>query len=146
MEITSYGRADESFRSAGGEAGIRRLVSRFYELIDEMPEAREIRAMHPPDLGEAVDRLTRFLCGWMGGPALYQERYGSISIPIAHRHLSIGAAERDAWLLCMERAIAEQPYAEDFAAYLLQQLRIPAERIREVCESELQRKGSSRDE
>ncbi len=82
----------------------------------------------------------------MGGPPLYQEKYGSISIPSAHRHLAIGSEQRDAWLLCMERAISEQPYSADFSEYLLQQLRIPAERIREVCEAESKGKGPKRDE
>jgi len=65
----------------------------------------------------------------MGGPKLYTEKYGSINIPRDHAHLTIGEAERDAWLLCMEKAIALQHYPQDFAIYLLAQLRIPAERI-----------------
>ncbi|HEX7763167.1 MAG TPA: globin, partial [Cellvibrio sp.] len=60
---------------------------------------------------------------------LYHEKYGSINIPRDHAHLPIGEAERDAWLLCMERAIAKQNYSPEFSTYLLAQLRIPAERI-----------------
>ena len=134
MEVAPYGVGDQSFQTAGGEPGIRRLVTRFYELMDSLPEAAGIRAMQPGELRGAVDRLTRFLCGWMGGPSLYQEKYGSIAISSAHRHLSIGTEERDAWLLCMQRVIAEQPFPDEFGDYLLQQLRVPAERIREVCD------------
>lgn len=130
----AYGEGDASFRAAGGEAGIRRLVEDFYRLMDELPEARRIRALHPEDLEMSIDKLARFLCGWLGGPARYRERYGPISIPGVHAHLPIGAAERDAWLACMERAIALQPFAPDFRAYLLAQLRIPAERVRQACE------------
>lgn len=129
MNTPLYGFSDTSFQTAGGEAGIRQLVDDFYRFMDELPEAAVIRAMHKPDLTESRDRLTRFLCGWMGGPARYAEKYGSINIPRDHAHLTIGEAERDAWLLCMERAIALQNYPQDFAIYLLAQLRIPAERI-----------------
>lgn len=128
-DVPLYGFSDTSFQAAGGMEGIRQLVDDFYDEMDQLPEAAIIRQMHRPDLTESRDKLTLFLCGWMGGPRHYQEKYGSINIPRSHAHLPIGEAERDAWLLCMERAIAKQNYTPEFATYLLAQLRIPAERI-----------------
>ncbi|MDR7090604.1 MULTISPECIES: group II truncated hemoglobin [Cellvibrio] len=124
-----YGFSDTSFQAAGGIDGIRQLVDDFYQEMDALPEAATIRKMHKTDLAESRDKLTLFLCGWMGGPSLYHEKYGSINIPRDHAHLPIGEAERDAWLLCMERSIEKQGYSPEFSTYLLQQLRIPAERI-----------------
>ncbi len=124
-----YGFSDNSFQAAGGVDGIRNLVDDFYREMDALPEAAIIRKMHKTDLTESRDKLTLFLCGWMGGPRNYQEIYGSINIPRSHAHLLIGEAERDAWLLCMERAISKQGYSPEFSTYLLEQLRIPAERI-----------------
>lgn len=124
-----YGQEDNSFKAAGGEAGIQKLVEDFYRIMDERSHATVIRNMHPDDLEVSVDKLARFLCGWLGGPRLYNERYGSISIPAVHAHLVIHEAERDSWLSCMQEAISLQPYAADFAEYLLVQLRVPAERI-----------------
>lgn len=132
----SYGTGDASFRAAGGESGIRDLVVTFYRLMDALPEARIIREMHPADLETSIDKLARFLCGWLGGPKRYREKYGSITIPGVHRHLRVTASERDAWLACMQRAIERQPYAADFKRYLLEQLAVPAERIRQVCAQE----------
>ncbi len=97
--------------------------------MDTLPEARAIRAMHQADLTESADKLARFLCGWLGGPKRYQEKYGSISIPGSHRHVPIGPADRDAWLECMRCAIARQPYTPAFAAYLLRALSVPAQRV-----------------
>ena len=54
---------------------------------------------------------------------------------------AIGAADSEAWLLCMEKAIARQPYSADFALYLLKQLRVPAERIVQVCQHAQRRPG-----
>jgi len=125
-----YGVGDASFRAAGGEAGLRALVDRFYDLMAARPSAQTIRAMHPADLTVSRDKLARFLCGWLNGPNRYQEKYGAISIPGAHAHLAIGTVERDAWLECMREALAAQPYPEDFKTYLLGELAKPAARVR----------------
>jgi len=125
-----YGQDDASFQAAGKQPGIRKLVDDFYDVMEQHNKAEKIRKMHPVDLEESRDKLALFLCGWLGGPRLYREKYGAISIPRAHSHLRIGSTERDAWLLCMEQALTLQPYADDFKSYLLTQLAVPAERCR----------------
>ena len=131
--MARYGEGDASFQAAGGEVGIRQLVDAFYDTMQTLPRAAAILALHPPDLEVSRDKLARFLCGWMGGPRRYQERYGSIAIPSAHQHLPIGETERDAWLACMAIALDAQPYDPAFKTYLMEQLFIPADRIRQVC-------------
>jgi hemoglobin len=133
MSKTIFGLEDASFQSAGGIEGIEALVEEFYRQMDTLPEAKVIRDMHPKELTVTIDKLARFLCSWLGGPRRYQEKYGPIHIPKAHAHLPITEAERDAWLLCMKRALKSQPYSDSFKQYLLTQLAIPAERIRQVC-------------
>ena len=130
MSGRPYGEGDATHRALGGVDGIRRLVECFYDEMDTLPAARRIRALHPADLELAIDKLARFLSGWTGGPKLYSEKYGPIQIPVAHRHLPVGEAERDAWLLCMERALERCQVAEDLRRYLLEQLFVPAERVR----------------
>lgn len=129
-EPPRYGDGDASFQAAGGVAGIQRLVDDFYALMEQLPEARAIRALHPPDLAVSRDKLARFLCGWLGGPKLFRAKYGPIRLPSAHRPFHIGVQEREAWLRCMERALDRQPYAAEFRRYLLAQLYVAAERIR----------------
>ncbi len=133
-----YGDGDTSFQAAGGEEGIRQLIDDFYDIMDTLPEARGIRDMHPQDLTVSRDKLARFLCGWLGGPKLYREKYGRIQIPRAHNHLRIGIHERDTWLLCMWKALGAQPYEEDLKRYLIEQLFVPAERSRNQDKQELQ--------
>ena len=127
-----YGVEDGSFQTAGGEDGIRKLVDDFYDVMDRDPTAATIRRMHPADLTESRDKLARFLCGWLGGPKRYSEKYGPIKIPVAHKRFPIGEDERDQWLYCMTEAIAQQDFPDDFATYLLRELRVPAQRIVEV--------------
>ena len=135
LQPRAYGDGDASFQAAGGVEGIRRLVAEFYRQMDTLPEAAAIRAMHPSDLSGSADKLHRFLCGWLGGPKLYMEKYGSIHIPSAHAHLAIGERERDAWLACMERALARQDYPQEFRDYLLRALFRPAEASRLASEN-----------
>lgn len=68
------------------------------------------------------------MSGWLGGPRLFAEKYGSISIPAFHAQWPIDQALAESWLSCMAGAIALQGYAPAFADYLLTQLRVPAER------------------
>ncbi len=96
------------YRLLGGEAAVRRLVERFYQLMTELPQARAIRAMHPADLSEAKERLFMFLSGWLGGPPLYVERFGQPRLRRAHLGFPIDDKARDAWMDCMMQALSEQ--------------------------------------
>jgi len=129
MSAQDFGKGDGSFQAAGGESGIRKLVEAFYRIMNEREDAKTIRDMHPDDLTVSIDKLARFLCGWMGGPKLYSEKYGGIAIPPAHAHIPIGEAEKLAWLTCMHCALEEQDYDAQFIQYLMTQLAVPAGRI-----------------
>lgn len=131
-----YGQGATTFHAAGGEPGIRRLVDAFYDNMASNPAYARIHAWHP-DEEVARDKLARFLCGWMGGPRRYQEKYGSISIPQVHGHLPITEIERDQWLQCMASALGEQPYPESLRRYLIEKLAYPAEHVRRRCAATL---------
>ena len=130
-----YGQQDNTYRAAGGQPGIRKLVDCFFDIMGSDPAYRVIYDWHPEDREESRDKLALFLCGWMGGPRPFVEKYGPIRIPQAHQHLSITALERDLWLECMGQALRQQDYPSELVDYLLRQLYIPAERIREACAS-----------
>lgn len=132
MTERAFGDGDATYQALGGESGIRALVESFYRVMDSAPAAQGIRDLHASDLSESIEKLICFLCGWTGGPKRYAEVYGPMRIPQAHIHLPVGAAERDAWLLCMEKALDEQPYSDDLKRYMLKELYRPAERIRVV--------------
>jgi hemoglobin len=91
----------------GGDAGIRKLVDRFYALMDELPEAYAARKIHPADLTESANKLFDFLSGWLGGPQRYIEKHGHPMLRRRHFPYAIGPQERDAWLLCMRLALEE---------------------------------------
>jgi hemoglobin len=124
----TYGVGDASYQAAGGFEGLQRLTKDFYALMEQLPEAAELRSLHGDDLSISQDKLACFLSGWLGGPKLFSEKYGSISIPAFHSRWPINDELSQSWLNCMAQAIARQPFAPDFADYLLAQLRVPAQR------------------
>ncbi|MBN8759296.1 MAG: hemoglobin-like protein [Thiobacillus sp. 65-69] len=93
-------------RLGGGEA-IRRLVERFYDLMDEDPDYYGIRKLHPQDLTESRNKLAWFLSGWTGGPPEYTDRFGHPFLRRRHLPFAIGEPERDQWMACMQRAMAD---------------------------------------
>ena len=99
--------ATTPYELLGGADGVRMLVERFYQLMDTLPEAARIRALHPGDLHGSSDKLYKFLSGWLGGPPLYTEEFGHPMLRARHLPFPIESEDRDAWLLCMKRALDE---------------------------------------
>lgn len=128
-----FGYQDHSYQAAGELIGITQLVDDFYQTMDTLPRAKRIREMHPNNLTTSRDKLTLFLCAWLGGPRLYSQKYGAISIPQVHSHLDVNEDDKQAWLDCMQIAINRQDYSAEFGQYLIRQLGVPANRIEQVC-------------
>lgn len=114
----------------GGEAGIHRLVDRFYDIMDTAPEASNVRALHASSLKSSREKLFLYLTGWTGGPQLYVERYGHPRLRARHMPFTIGVRERDEWLWCIERAVAEHDIPDALRAVLWQRLRELADFMR----------------
>jgi hemoglobin len=91
----------------GGEPAVRALVDRFYDLMDLEPGYAGIRRLHPSTLDGSRDKLYWFLCGWLGGPDRYVDRFGHPRLRARHLPYGIGIAERDQWLACMTQALRE---------------------------------------
>jgi hemoglobin len=109
-----------AFELLGGEGKVRSLVDRFYDLMDLEPGYQGIRALHPSALDGSRDKLFWFLCGWLGGPNHYIERFGHPMLRARHLPYAIGIAERDQWLACMHQAMREEGVDEALADRLAQ--------------------------
>jgi hemoglobin len=96
-----------AFELIGGDAKVRELVDRFYDLMELEPEFAGIRAMHPTPLDGSRDKLYWFLSGWLGGPGMYIERFGHPRLRARHLPYAIASAERDQWLRCMAWAMED---------------------------------------
>jgi hemoglobin len=106
------------FEQLGGEAGVRAVVDRFYDLMDLEPAFAGIRRLHPTSLDGSRDKLHWFLCGWLGGPDHYISRFGHPRLRARHLPYTIGIAERDQWMACMMLAMQEMAVPEALATKL----------------------------
>jgi len=106
------------FEWIGGEARVRALVDRFYDLMDIEPAYRELRVSHGSTLDDARQKLFWFLCGWLGGPSYYEDRFGHPRLRMRHMPFRIGIVERDQWLACMDQAMGETGVPDDLRARL----------------------------
>ncbi|MEO1765884.1 group II truncated hemoglobin [Thiobacter aerophilum] len=120
------------YERIGGEEKVRQLVDRFYDLMDEDPDYYGIRKLHPRDLTASREKLFMFLSGWMGGPPLYVEAFGHPMLRARHLPFPIGVAERDQWLACMARAMAELGVENELRQELIQAFARTADHMRNV--------------
>ncbi len=124
------------FEILGGETGVRRLVDRFYDLMDTAPEAVHVRALHAASLKASRDKLHLYLMMWTGGPQAYVEQRGHPRLRARHLPFAIGARERDEWLWCMDRALGEQEMPEELRGFLREKLHALADHMRNTAEPE----------
>jgi hemoglobin len=118
------------FAQLGGEAAVRRLVERFYQIMDTDQAVARIRGLHPPDLSSAREKLFAFLCGWLGGPPYFEQRYGHPRLRQRHLTFPIGDLERDQWISCMIRAMAAEEVPEPLRCQLTAAFRKTADHLR----------------
>ncbi len=120
MQISEPTPAATPFEWIGGEPRVQALVDRFYDLMDLEPAYAELRATHGSSLDEARQKLFWFLCGWLGGPDYFVERFGHPRLRARHMPFKIGIRERDQWVACMDQAMGETSVPEDLRERLRQ--------------------------
>lgn len=95
------------YEAIGGDATVKALCQRFYQLMDTLPEAARCRAIHPEDLTESEEKFYDYITGYLGGPPIYMEKRGHPMLRRRHFVAEIGPQERDEWLLCFRRAMED---------------------------------------
>ena len=105
--MTAMSEPQTLYAVIGGEARVREMVDRFYDLMELEPEFAVLRALHPPSTDGSRDKLFMFLSGWMGGPDLFVEQFGHPRLRARHLPFAIGSSERDQWLRAMAWAMED---------------------------------------
>jgi hemoglobin len=113
-----------------GLDGISALVNAFYDIMDADPEFAPLRKMHAPDLTPMRGKLTEYLTGWLGGPPVYLQKYGTICMTEPHAPYAIGYEERDQWLACMYKALDQINASDELKDMLREPLFLVADAVR----------------
>ena len=105
----------------GGEGGVRALVETFYDIVESDPIGAQLLAMHQRGHGLVHARSAQllFLSAFLGGPRDYWATSSHQDVRQMHAHLDIGESEAQAWLSCMEKALAVQAVRPDMQEKLM---------------------------
>jgi hemoglobin len=116
------------YEQMGGATTLRALIETFYDIIETAPEGESLNLLHLRGHGVAHSRIEQFnfLSGFFGGPKLYTEKHGHSDVREMHRHIDVSPAERDAWLLCMSKAIKKINLDDDIGEALTRHFRVVA--------------------
>ena len=118
MKIEEKQAFETPFEWIGGETRVQALTERFYDLMDLELGYSALRASHGTDLDNARQRLFWFLCGWLGGPQHYMDRFGHPRLRSRHMPFKIGIVERDQWVACMDQAMGETDVPDELRTRL----------------------------
>ena len=114
----------------GGEKTIRAIAREFYNKMGNSEETHGLLAMHRAPIAESEQKLYEFLSGWLGGPQLYQQKYGHPALRARHMPFAINEAMRDQWLFCMKHAIAVTVEKAEHQAAILEAISTLADHMR----------------
>ncbi len=119
-----------------GEARIRAISARFYDLMDrdepalaKLHKLDEAGRVHP----EARDKFTMFFIGWLGGPQDYVALHGRPRLRMRHANVKVDVAVRGAWLRAMVKALDEEGVDGPIRAFLETRLSDLADHMRNVA-------------
>ncbi|GGG55187.1 globin domain-containing protein [Paenibacillus radicis (ex Gao et al. 2016)] len=103
----------------GGVEGVRRIVESFYPKVLKDPL---IGPLFPEDIDPVMDKQTLFLTQFFGGEPLYTEQYGHPRMRARHMHVQITNDHANAWLRCMDQALAENVADEALREMIMERL------------------------
>lgn len=106
-----------------GEEKIEELVDRFYDYVDK--DSR-MRFLFPEDLTETRLKQKLFQIQFLGGPNLYNERFGHPMLKMRHMPFKVTEEARDAWLDNMSKAMDDVKLPNDIKEHIYKRYEITA--------------------
>ncbi|WP_076416514.1 group II truncated hemoglobin [Shewanella sp. UCD-KL12] len=94
-----------AYDKIGGEQVVKALARQFYLQMQQQGRASNLLAIHKAPIAESEQKLYEFLSGWLGGPGLFEQKYGHPALRARHMPFKIDEEMRDQWLFCMRSAI-----------------------------------------
>lgn len=111
-----WGDAATPYEEIGGADAVRRLSDAFYDVIEQ--DSPTLRAMLPASTKNTRRKLSMYLSGWLGGPPLYEEKWGHPRLRMRHMPFPIGTEEAEEWMRCMRVAMESAGVEEPLRTFL----------------------------
>lgn len=103
-------RPSPAILEAIGQDGVFRMLADFYGEL----ERSELRRWFPEDMAAASERSAAFFVQLLGGPPLFNERYGPPRMRMRHFPFEIDEAARRVWLEAFHRVLDTAPASYGF--------------------------------
>ncbi len=84
-----------------GDDGIRRMIHCFYGHLAHS----DIQEMFVGDMNEAADRSADYFVQLLGGPPVFQQKYGPPRLRARHIPFEISENARQVWIGCFETTL-----------------------------------------
>lgn len=110
------------YQTLGGAEGVRALTDRFYDLMELEPQYQALRQMHGDDMTLIREKLYEFFSGWLGGPPLFEQKYGHPQLRARHMPFAVNVQVRNEWVACFAQALSELDIDKEFAEPMLVQI------------------------
>jgi len=111
-----WGDTPTPYVELGGDERVQALAETFYNVIEE--ESPTLRAMLPANTENTRRKFYMYLSGWMGGPPLYEAKWGHPRLRMRHLPFSIGDDEAAEWMRCMRIAMGRVGLGEPLMSFL----------------------------
>lgn len=99
-----------------GEDKLHALIDRFYGYVKEDDR---INHLFPRDWEETAYKQKLFQTQFLGGPNVYNEKYGHPMLKMRHTPFRITPESRDAWLENMNRAMEDIEVETELKNYIM---------------------------
>lgn len=103
----------------GGADTVDRLVKAFYPKVLKDPD---LQPLFQDGIEEIMNKQYLFLTQFLGGPALYSDKYGPPAMRQRHLRFEITPKRAKAWLACMSEAMDEIGLHGEMKDYFFQRL------------------------
>ncbi|CDZ99199.1 Group 2 truncated hemoglobin YjbI [Jeotgalicoccus saudimassiliensis] len=99
-----------------GEEKLHRMIDIFYDYVKHDDR---INHLFPEDFTETAYKQKLFQTQFLGGPNLYNEKYGHPMLRARHMPFRITPAGAEAWLENMNQAILDVGIEDELREYLM---------------------------
>lgn len=108
------------FEKFDSQYQVQQLAEEFYDVMDRDAKAKKLRNLHPDNLFFTKKILYRFLVHWSGGPEIFSAEYiNSTWLELRHRNVELSEKHQQQWLYCMETAMRNLEFKDEFIKELL---------------------------
>lgn len=109
-----------------GEEKLHKMIDIFYDYVKH---DNRINHLFPEDLTETAYKQKLFQTQFLGGPNLYNEKYGHPMLRARHMPFIITPAAGEAWLENMNQAILDVGIDDELREYLMARYTLTAKHM-----------------